>query len=555
VIQNLPRSIRYKRENVILVGLIPGPKEPKFTVNSFLQPLVQELKELWSGVTLPCPSSPLKYVYIRAALTCCACDVPTTRKLCGFVGHNTSLGCSKCKKVFPSSRHSSGRGALLDFLGYDEENWSNRNIEEHHQQAYLHLNAQTKDQQKSIEKIYGIRYSILLELPYWDPVKFSVVDPMHNLFLGTGKRVMQVWIDQGVLSKRDFRKIEQTVAKIKVPRHVGRISLKIALSFSGFTADEWRNWITIFSPVALKGLMHPDHLRCWLLFVRACYLICYRIITTEIIDEIHLYLVQFCKLFQNLYGAEACTPNMHLHLHLKECLLNYGPVHGFWCYGFERYNGRIEKYHTNNQSIEVQLMRKFLQETDVLALNPPIQADDLFKSLKLGRASSSCSPYENSCKYDAKVLQLQALAERSNLHSDYAITCDLIYLTTPVYKGTLSARENHKIQTIYNYIYPDITISYFSPFYLSSKKCIMGGELLSSGSIITAFWPVESSNLSIDGKPQVGRILKFMKHTIKVSESNQIIDKTHIFCIIEWYIKHQHNTSMRIIMVHLLLFV
>ena len=78
-----------------------------------------------------------------------------------------------------------------------------------------------------------------------------------------------------------------------------------------------------FSSVALKGLLDPIHLRCWLLFVRACYLICYRIITTEVIDEIHLYLVQFCKLFEDLYGADACTPNIHLHLYLKECLLHY----------------------------------------------------------------------------------------------------------------------------------------------------------------------------------------------------------------------------------------
>lgn len=537
MIQNLPRSIRYKRENVILIGLIPGPKEPKLTVNSFLHPMVQELKELWSGVTLPCSSSPFKCVFIRAALTCCSCDVPATRKSCGFVGHNAGLGCSKCKKFFPSTRHNSG--ISLDFSGYDEENWTNRSLEEHRTQAYLHLNASTKAQQKFIEKNYGIRYSILLELPYWDPIKFSVVDPMHNLFLGTGKRVMQIWINQGILSKKDFQMIEKIVAKIKVPHHVhvGRISLKIASSYSGFTADEWRNWITIFSPIALKGLLDPIHLRCWLLFVRACYLICHRIITTDVIDEIHLYLIRFCKLFEDLYGADACTPNMHLHLHLKECLLNYGPVHGFWCYGFERYNGRIEKYHTNNQSIEVQLMRKFLRETDVMALNPPREADELFNSLQFSSKTSCCS-YESCCKYDEKVLKLRTFAERNNVHSDYTIVPDLIYLMTPVYKGTLSSHETQRIQSIYNYLYPGISISYFSPFYLSSKKCIMAGELLTSGSVISAFWPVESTNLTIDVKPQVGRILKFMKHAIKISESNELIDKVHIFCITEWYMKH-----------------
>ena len=31
-ILNLPRAIRYKPENIILVGIIPGPKEPKHTI-------------------------------------------------------------------------------------------------------------------------------------------------------------------------------------------------------------------------------------------------------------------------------------------------------------------------------------------------------------------------------------------------------------------------------------------------------------------------------------------------------------------------------------------
>ena len=39
VIQKLPRSIRFKPENVILVSCIPGPKEPKKNINSYLKPL------------------------------------------------------------------------------------------------------------------------------------------------------------------------------------------------------------------------------------------------------------------------------------------------------------------------------------------------------------------------------------------------------------------------------------------------------------------------------------------------------------------------------------
>lgn len=33
-IQNLPRNERYKEENIILVGVLPGPSEPPLTMNS-----------------------------------------------------------------------------------------------------------------------------------------------------------------------------------------------------------------------------------------------------------------------------------------------------------------------------------------------------------------------------------------------------------------------------------------------------------------------------------------------------------------------------------------
>ena len=47
-IQNLTGDVRYRSENIILVGIMPGPKEAKKTINSFLTPLVYELQEAWN---------------------------------------------------------------------------------------------------------------------------------------------------------------------------------------------------------------------------------------------------------------------------------------------------------------------------------------------------------------------------------------------------------------------------------------------------------------------------------------------------------------------------
>ena len=47
---NLPPKERFKKENIISLGTIPGPKKPG-DMDSFLWPLVQELLQLEIGVS------------------------------------------------------------------------------------------------------------------------------------------------------------------------------------------------------------------------------------------------------------------------------------------------------------------------------------------------------------------------------------------------------------------------------------------------------------------------------------------------------------------------
>ena len=118
VIMNLPRSERFKRENVIIVGIIPAlSKEPQ-SLNSFLDPLVGELTVLWHGIKVKTKKAPVQGEEIRGALICCAADIPAARKLCGFVGHSANRGCSHCGKFFPG-----GFGEKNDYSGFDRSTW------------------------------------------------------------------------------------------------------------------------------------------------------------------------------------------------------------------------------------------------------------------------------------------------------------------------------------------------------------------------------------------------------------------------------------------------
>ena len=238
-IMNLQRTVRFRQENVLLIGLIPGPKEPKGNINPFLDPLVKELLNFFAGVEIYIQSLS-KSVLVRCVLLCVACDIPALRKVCGFLGHSATLGCSKCLKAFP------GQVGQKDYSGFNRSQWKARNLEEHRKSIASIRHCKTKSSRNNLEYKYGCRFSALLDLPYFDPVRMHVIDPMHNLYLGSAKHVFKnLWIEQGLNDNKMMNLLQSRVDCICTPHYVGRIPHQVVSSFSGFTADQFKNW-TIF---------------------------------------------------------------------------------------------------------------------------------------------------------------------------------------------------------------------------------------------------------------------------------------------------------------------
>ena len=233
------------------------------------------------------------------------------------------LGCSKCHKEFTRENFN------------DKPDHPKRFGVEHKRQALEIMQQKTKTSVREKKSEYGVRYSQLFRLPYFDPIPCHAIDPMHNLLLGIAKHTFVTWVETGVLSEDKLLILDTKIAKLKLPTDINRIFKNISSTYKTLKAEQWKHWILNYSTYCVFNVLPNEHFIMWKLFVLSCLKILKRTITEKEVNEAHTLLLLFCKKYTDLFGKEHWTPNMHLSLHLKECLLDFGPVYGWWCMAFK----------------------------------------------------------------------------------------------------------------------------------------------------------------------------------------------------------------------------
>ena len=426
-------------------------------------------------------------------------------------------------------------GETPDYSGFDCETWPKRSNTEHRSLAKDYLRKTNRAQQKKFESEHGFRFSQLLELPYFDIVRCCSVDPMHNLFLGTAKYFTGQLLDKGILLKENLQLVEQRVSAITAPIDIGRLPSKIASGFAGFKADQWKNWTTVFSIVALKGLIPESYLACWSKFVNACRLLCLRSVnhsTLAIADDL---LRSFCIAFQELFGNYACTINMHKHLHLKECVEDFGPVYSFWCYPFERFNGQLGAYHTNNRNVERQIVQKFLREqslaladinTDLETGMVTITRDTLKHIQRLQKCPLPTKPYEYEiCTQNVS----SAIKSKTNRRL----------------KDILSIERQVALKQTYSCLYGEILFDEFALEVECLRNLSFCGMELNPLSIIAVMWPPQNPECRICQIQNIFVHSMILTPNSSTSQFQFQSEKTpfaeHVIAEVQFFSKHPHE--------------
>ena len=154
--------MRHKIENLCLVGIIPGPREPSGEeIDHFLRPLVEVMKESWAdGAIYRTHEYPLGR-FVRSAIALSVNDLPMARKIMGI------------------SNHVDRNAAKAEHF----DSWNTRTFQKVQEDAQKWWSAASAKERKRIYNKTGVRHSVLMELEYWDPTTMVPIDGMHNFFL------------------------------------------------------------------------------------------------------------------------------------------------------------------------------------------------------------------------------------------------------------------------------------------------------------------------------------------------------------------------------------
>ncbi|XP_020249180.1 uncharacterized protein LOC109826563 [Asparagus officinalis] len=121
---NLPPWMCMKQSNFILSMLIPGPTGPGDAIDTYLQPLIEELKELWASGVRTYDVSLRQNFILRAALIWTINDFPAYANLSGW-STKGKLACPCCNKHTHSIRLKyGGKQSYMGHRRYLDENHS-----------------------------------------------------------------------------------------------------------------------------------------------------------------------------------------------------------------------------------------------------------------------------------------------------------------------------------------------------------------------------------------------------------------------------------------------
>ncbi|XP_039439443.1 uncharacterized protein LOC120420472 isoform X2 [Culex pipiens pallens] len=324
-INELPPDLRFSRRNTIVAGLWLSREEPD--LNVFLTPFLAQIQKLSeNGVQLN------EHTKCSVSTVCCCVDSVARCKIQQLKQYNGYEACSFCTHP----------GSLVETkqvrYKYLENVRPRTNID------VLKAMALSNQRGEPVNGFKGI--SPLVSIQDFDIVEGCPVDYLHCVLLGVCKLMAKLWVD-GVGSDYYIRAHVAQIDNVLDSTYSFHESSRNARKFSdrnSWKGNEWQAWLLLYGPICLLNVLPQkfyDHFCTLSTTIKT--MLCGPL-NSQVIGECEAQLSQFVKQFEMFYGEQHMNYNVHLLLHLSNCVRNFGPLWAFSLFNFEDLNGVLKKF-------------------------------------------------------------------------------------------------------------------------------------------------------------------------------------------------------------------
>ena len=233
---------------------------------------------------------------------------------------------------------------------------------------------------------------------------------------------------------------------------------------------------------------------------------------------------------------------MHLHQHLSKCILDFGPVYSFWLYSFERYNGILGNYTTNQKSVEIQIMRKFLNEMHIksLALSAIEQDNiEIFSPFFAERSKGSSATIDWQSSAWHSQLSLPTSTIEPSMHNTFL---DFIQCLPP-FKRRLFDRDSLRYLKESYISFLPVELSNIPASYEICDAVTLWGTKIGSeksrnekSSYIQAYWSGRSGEIDMScSELYTGHVQFFFRQNIQIECGERL---NIVIACVKWFQRH-----------------
>lgn len=339
----LPPKIRYLNENILCVAFYCQKHKPDML--EFFEPFAVEIDELQS----------IGFVFrenvFRTTITSAIFDLPAKSSFQQLIQFN---GYSACGYCFHKGELT-GKGVRYT--------WQNECSSKRTNESFIL--AMENVSQNGLEMVDGVKgVSAAVSFDNFDMVKSFGLDYMHNVCLGVMKAMHKFWLqpkykqDSYICSKLQKR-LNQRITSIKPCTFISRLPRSLNC-ISKYKASEFRSLLLYYLPVALRGIQKKKYLDHFLLLSGSIYQLLGTNISNEDIVVAENNLRKFVEQYEEFYGKENMTMNVHLLTHMVFCVKNLGPLWTQSMYSFESNNATFSRYVKSTSDALAELSVRYM---------------------------------------------------------------------------------------------------------------------------------------------------------------------------------------------------